>query len=589
MPMRGFFLLQAVASVALICSAQAQPTDDRQLAYSVEFIGLPDEALEDRLAQLSPLAQNRKAGAETAAQLGRRVREDVAVALKLLRAEGYYRAQVAPRIEWSQAPDRPTDIFILVNPGPQFTFDTINVPPEAQPWMELTPGAPATSAQILAAEERLRVLLPENGYPFAKIGTRDLVVDHEAATVRYALPIDLGPAARFGTLEVEAADTLSATHVLRLARFRSGQPYRQSRVEDLRQALVGTGLFAEVTVQTVADETDPSLAHIQVTGAAAKSRSISVSLGYGTGEGPRGDISWQHRNLLGGEERLTILGRVATDEQALKFDVQKANIGVRDRVLLGRLHFVREEPDAYSAYRATLGGSLERRTDQLWQKKWVYALGGELELSDFTAGPRLGTVFVAALPVSLRLDETDDLFNPSAGFRVSGALTPELAVENQARAYLRADLSASGYWPVGDRFVFAGRLRSAVIWGASLQGVPTNRRLFAGGGGSIRGFGYQRVGPKGPDHEPTGGVSLTELSVETRFQVTPSWGAAAFVDAGTVRTVRTPSLNGMRFGAGLGVRYFAPFGPVRIDVATPLDRKRGENWLGVYVSVGQAF
>lgn len=577
------------------------PPVEQPRRYTVEYIGLPDEVLAERLKAVSPLYQNRRKPAETAAQLGRRIREDVNVAERLMRAEGYYAVKVEPRIAWSATADGETAVALLITPGERFVFSRIDVasgssgPPAAavRDALTLKQGDPVRAASVLDAESRLRASLPRLGYPFAVVGAHDIVVDHETATASYSLQLDTGNAVTFGALRFSVDGRTRPAHLARLARFKAGEPFSQERIEDLRLALLATGLFAEVAIRIAPGDSDDPLhariADVDVVAREGRRHSISVAVGYGTGEGPRLDTSWQHRNLFGHEERLTILARAATQEQALRFDLQQANYRKRDQVLSGRLYLTHDDNNAYEAYQATLGALIERRTDQIWQKRWVYALGAELELSKFVAGPKLGTALVASLPASLRYDGSDDLFDPRRGFRLSGAVTPEAVVEKGLHAYVRLDVNAAAYVPFGARVVLAGHARTAMLLGAPLGTIPTNRRLFAGGAGSIRGFGFQDVGPKDGAGNPTGGRSLLELSGEARLRLTDTWGVVGFVDAGNARQSATPSIRGVRWGAGAGIRYFAPFGPIRIDVATPLDRQRGEAVIGVYVSIGQSF
>ena len=136
------------------------------------------------------------------------------------------------------------------------------------------------------------------------------------------------------------------------------------------------------------------------------------------------------------------------------------------------------------------------------------------------------------------------------------------------------------------------RARLGAIPGAAIQDIAPSRRFYAGGGGSVRGFGYQQIGPRNSFSEPSGGRSLSEFSIEARVKTGLFGGAlwvVPFVDAGTVEETVTPRFRDMRYGAGLGLRYQTGFGPIRVDVGTPLNRRPGEKPVAVYVSLGQAF
>ncbi len=134
----------------------------------------------------------------------------------------------------------------------------------------------------------------------------------------------------------------------------------------------------------------------------------------------------------------------------------------------------------------------------------------------------------------------------------------------------------------------AGRARVGSIVGAARDDIAPSRRYYSGGGGSVRGFGYQQLGPKDIDDKPVGGRSLTEFALEARYRL-GNYGIVPFFDAGRVGEASTPSIKNMRYGAGIGVRYYTNFGPFRIDVATPINRQPGESKIALYISIGQAF
>ncbi|MDB5738128.1 MAG: hypothetical protein JWO65_1796, partial [Sphingomonas bacterium] len=162
------------------------------------------------------------------------------------------------------------------------------------------------------------------------------------------------------------------------------------------------------------------------------------------------------------------------------------------------------------------------------------------------------------------------------------------ALHNGLRPYLRTQLDGSAYYPVGDKLVIAGRGRVGTTVGIARFDLAPSRRYYAGGGGSVRGFGYQQLGPKDVQNNPIGGLSSTELAFEARYRF-GNFGIVPFFDAGRVGQTAMPSISGMRYGAGIGGRYYTNFGPMRLDVATPINRQPGESKIALYISIGQAF
>ncbi len=250
--------------------------------------------------------------------------------------------------------------------------------------------------------------------------------------------------------------------------------------------------------------------------------------------------------------------------------------------------------DAYDARTFTVLGTIERQTNIIWQKKWTWSLGAEFVASDerdtieATGEPRRRTFLVAAAPTSLSYDGSDDLLNPTRGFRLSGRVSPELSLQAGAHAYVKIQIDGSAYQPLGSRIVFAERLRFGSIDGVSRDDIAPSRRFYSGGGGSVRGYGYQKIGPVDVNGDPVGGKALTEFAAEMRIRF-GTFGIVPFLDGGNLYAHSLPKFENLRFGTGLGVRYYTSFGPIRVDVGTPLDRRPGESRVAIYVSLGQAF
>jgi translocation and assembly module TamA len=154
-----------------------------------------------------------------------------------------------------------------------------------------------------------------------------------------------------------------------------------------------------------------------------------------------------------------------------------------------------------------------------------------------------------------------------------------------------SDMQASAYWSVkaGVPITFAARIRAGTIIGAALDNISANRRFYAGGGGSVRGFDFQGVGPRDVRSTPTGGRAISEVSLEARLKITENIGIVPFLDAGNVYQGLTPNFSNLRFGYGVGLRYYTSFAPVRVDIARALNRRSFDPKFAVYVSIGQSF
>ncbi|HUE79442.1 MAG TPA: BamA/TamA family outer membrane protein [Sphingomicrobium sp.] len=538
-----------------------------------------------------------------AAQIDRRSRADAELLAELLRSHGYYDALVEPRIE------RAAGALLVVleaEPGSQYRFQSVELPgldaagAEAAKLREafaVKSGDPVIAQEVIAANVALTVALGEQGFALAKVGEQEIVIDHETRTARLVLPVDTGPLASFGSIRVSGRPPFSAGHVARIARFETGEPFRQSQVDDLRRALIATGLVASAEVKVV-PAADGRTVDLAVNLDPAPMRTVAGELGYGTGEGIRAEASWQHRNFFNPEGALTVRGVAGTQEQLAAVQLRRSNFMRRDQVL--NLHALAShiDRDAYKAKTLLVGGNLERQSNIIWHKKWTWSVGADLLATDERGVFNdLGvkdtrTFLIAAFPAHLGYDGSDDLLDPTRGFRLGGRLSPEISAHGGSFAYGRAQLDASVYRPLSSSVVAAGRIRLAKIVGSDAMSIAPSRRLYAGGGGSVRGYGYQKLGPRDLDGDPIGGGSLAEFALEARIRLNAfggNFGIVPFLDGGTLTNDEWPRLSDWQFGAGLGLRYYSSFGPIRIDVGTPLNPRAGDSRVAVTVSLGQAF
>jgi translocation and assembly module TamA len=576
---------------------------DRLQRYHVVLEGA--EALGSSFAtsfhELSALVANEGKPAN-AAQIDRRARDDEALVNQLLHAAGRYDGRVASNV--TAGPNGgETLVRLSITPGEAFRFGEVTLPgldktgaqqSQLRAAFTVKTGDPVDATAVNAAIVAFKVALGREGFPFAKVSDPDIIVDHATFQAMLSLPVDPGARAKFGKVVPTGPRPLfTADHLAQIARFHPGRDYDAALLEDFRRALIATGLVSTATITPIATA-DPGVVDIAVRIDRAPPRTIAGELGYGTGEGARAELSWAHRNLIKPEGGVTFRGVAGTNEQSLGGVLRMSNLVARDRIFTGQVVASHTNFDAYDARTFTVSGTLERQTNIIWQKTWTWSFGAEFVASDerdtieATGAGRRRTFLVAAAPSSLSYDGSDDLLNPTKGFRLSGRVSPEFSLQSGTHAYVKLQLDASGYQPIGSRIVLAGRVRFGAIQGVSRDQIAPSRRFYAGGGGSVRGYGYQKIGPVDVNGDPIGGKALTEFGAEARIRF-GAFGVVPFLDAGNLYAGSTPKFNDLRFGTGLGVRYYSSFGPIRVDVGTPLDRRQGESRVAVYVSLGQAF
>lgn len=515
---------------------------------------------------------------------------DAVAALPLtLRREGYPLARVASARYTLNCEEQRLNADIVVDPGPAAVMDGIVVN-----------GAPRVHNSYL------RRLVPwREGQPW----NDDLVARYREILQQLGL---------FNTVDVKAAG-LKATVPLTVAEDAAGRPLpvlppSSTPLEDdappdndsvLRSEPVGAtttpsasegkaaaaaksdGVTADGVASVPADR-QPVTLPVDVAVREAAFRTVGASMRYATDVGFGVQGSWEHRNLFGNGESLKIKLPIAQDLQGMRADFTKPAFGRADQKLLMGAALEREKTDAYTKRAASAYIGLERRLSAYWWAEGrVYGENGTLEENHEKNRYRF-----LSLSLGLRRDTRDNALNPTSGTRLALTLAPHSGFYNGAFSAFATKVDATAYYAPyeNDSLVLAGRLALGSMVGSSTRSIPATLRYYAGGGGSVRGYAYQALGPRDETGDPLGGRSFQELNLEARFKVTDSIGVVPFVDAGMVYKSEFPHWGrDLDWALGIGLRYFTPIGPVRFDVAFPLTHIRDDQRFQLYISIGQAF
>ena len=586
---------------------QNQTADESgAIRYTVKVEGLSPVGGSDELLagfrKQSTLEAERKDPAN-AAQIGRRASADAELLTELLRSQGYYDAAVEPSTEHS---GDALLVILTVDPGVQYRFASVELPgldaagPDSAKLRNafaVKAGDPVIAQDVIAGGQALTTALGEEGFAEAKLGEQQVEVNHQTRLATLILPVIPGPVARFGVIRVSGRPPFSAHHVGIIARFRPGDQFQRSKIDDLRRALIATTLVANADIKLVPVQ-GGRVVDLDVRLEPAPSHTIAGEVGYGTGQGFSVEGSWTDRNFFNPEGALTLRGILGSKEQLAGVELRRSNFLQRDQTLDLQLTASHQKFDAYEARTVSIGGHIERLSNFIWQKKWTWSYGALFLATDergvfSPAGIKdTRTFFIAAVPLTLGYDGSDNLLNPTTGFRLSGWVSPEYSGHGKSLTYVRSQIDASAYHPASDNVVVAGRVRLGTILGASDFDLAPSRRFYSGGGGSVRGYGYQQLGPKDMDGDPIGGRGLAEFALEARVRLKQfggNFGVVPFFDGGSLSTGAMPDFKNWRFAAGLGLRYYSLFGPIRIDVGVPLNRQKGDGPVAVTVSLGQAF
>lgn len=603
----GFVLAASIAAVPAVPQiaraeqetlSESEAPEATTAAYTVRISGVEDDAIRSVLERSSQLISLRDKPPAGQPGLVRRIEGDFERFRTVLRSEGYYDSTVDYRIDETTSPQT---IIVVVDTGPAYKLQAYDVAyvgddavgaPEPPPLtaLGLQLGKRARSADILAAERKILGTLANEARPLARLADRDAVVDHRDRSMRVDVHIDPGPFARFGSVTFEGLDTVRESYVRTLVPWRQDEPYDQRKVDALRNKLIKSGLFSTVIVDRPERLEPDGTLPLTISFIEGKQRSIGAGAKYYTSEGPAGEVFWEHRNLFGSNEDLRITLEVGQILQEATVDFTKPDYRRPDQDFLAQVQATRQTTDAFDE----LGVSTTGRVRRPLSETWTGSLGGSLEwsqLKDRSQGTSSSTL--VGVPSYLARDATDSLLDPTTGTRLRLDATPYAGWFEQTAHFLVTSLGGSAYVPLdGDRrFVAAARAKVGSIVGQSRAEIPPNKRFYAGGGDSIRGYQFQKVGPLDSRNDPIGGRSLAEVSAELRTRVWGNFGVVPFVDGGNVYTPMAPDFSeGFRWAAGFGLRYITVIGPVRFDMAFPLNRRRDvDDAFQFYISLGQAF
>ncbi|WP_254602859.1 autotransporter assembly complex family protein [Sphingomonas bacterium] len=604
-PLAGF------DTTPLETAADIKNKDAPAIRYRTEVKGLDAVKLTSQFKALSALEQG-KGKAANATQINARGKEDEALAVRLLKSLGYYDATAISSIETASPPagsSEPASLRVTLSaqPGRLYTLSSIAV--NTQPTipadlvrtaLPLKVGDAIDAARIEGAEANVSLTLPQQGYPFVKVGQRDILLDDQAlkATGAYVLPVETGARSSFGKLVTSGDPVFKLDHLNVFPRFDDGQLYDSRLVDDLRDALVATSLFSSVSVEPQpTDRVNPDgtqAVDLLIRQVRGPYKSLAGTAGYSTGEGFKLQGSFTNRNTFPPEGAMIYTVVAGTQEQGLSTTFKRANAGKRDRTVTLVASIDHSNYDAFNADTLTLSGRISYDSTPIWQKKFTYAYGFELvgtneSVYDFGIGNRVRrTYFIAALPGQAVFDRSNDLLNPTKGYRLKLNLSPETSVQGSISPYARTMAEGDYYFPATQALTLAGRVRVGSIDGISRDDLAPSRRYYGGGGGSVRGYGFQRLGPLDPQGNPVGGRSLNEFSLEARYRF-GNFGVVPFLDGGQAYESSIPKFSSLQYGAGIGGRVYTNFGPLRFDVATPLNKRPGDGRIALYISIGQAF
>ena len=585
--------------------------------YEVKIAPTGDAKLDAALSGSSVLVSLREKAPVGPFALIARAQQDAERFRTALNSFGFYDGTVQIRIAGrplddptlpdalDAAPATPAvPVTVSVDTKTRFHLGSVKVegavPQQARDKLDLAPGAPAVASDVLAARTRLLDALREQGYAMAKVSEPVAILHQNQDALDITYQAETGPRVDLGPIAINGLDAVNESFVRRRLLLHPGEQFSPSSIEKARQDLMSTGVFSAVRA-VPAEQLDPAgelpLAFDMTE---RKRHTVTFGAAYSTDLGAGVTATWTDRNLFGNAEQLNLTagiqgGGTAQTEPGYNVNLQfiKPDFLARDQQLQADLGAVKQSLQAYDQTAVTADILLNRKFSEHWSGS--IGIAGEQEQIKQEGLTRDYTL--VWIPILAKYDSTDSLFEPTRGIRAAFSVSPTQSLGHQSATFVLMQVSASTYFDLArvnltepGRSIFAFRGLIGDAEGADQFDLPPDKRYYAGGSATVRGYRFQSVGPHFPiSNNPQGGTSVVAGTVEFRQRLFDSFGAAVFMDAGQVAANGPPGTGTWRVGAGVGARYYTSIGPIRADIAVPLSHQPGSDSLEFYIGIGEAF
>jgi len=569
-------------------------------SYVVEFTGVTDTDTLSLLIRASQLVALKDSPPTTKASLKRRVELDIPNLIKALHSQAYFNAQIDFTINDSKTP---ITITYMITTGPVYPFAEFLVVPalEASVYnpafdftslrpeqLGITLGTPALPKAILNAEEALLDKLSCAGFACAKTPGREVIADQQSKSIKVILYVDSGPLCFFGEPNISGHKLVKEHYFSKKLAWKPGDVYDPSKIERTQLALEASGLFSSISIDR--DEVKEfSTVPIAIEVVESKHRSVGFGLGYATQRGPGVAAEWEHRNVRRMGEKVSLKTNFWAQTQDATLLYLKTDFLRPRQDLLWLLEYEYEKTRGYTQRFYSLSGIIERQLNDHTR----VSFGGMFKQLKDTRSDNNRDFHLIKSPFHLRWSNANNILDPTEGTSINLRVTPSVQIFKPQFVYCINTLIGTCYYPLDqeNKIVLANKMTFGTIVGATRHSIPPSERFYAGSENALRGYHYLTVSPLNKKHKPIGGRSMLIYCLEMRLRQSESIGWVGFYEIGNVYKDYLPSWKEKVLqSVGLGFRYHTPVGPLRLDLAFPLNRRKHvDGFFQFYLSIGQAF
>jgi translocation and assembly module TamA len=560
----GLMLCCASAVYAAELDVKLTPSNDALRENVENYIGELGDRNEEELLRYSRIAQEQ--------------------ANKALQALGYYHAEIETRVTDGENPQlalrikpgepvRLRDIKVQVN-GPAAELQTFRVPRNT-----LKPGAVLNHGQYEAVKQRILNQASRYGFFDGRFERQRLEINPDTNTADVELVFNSGPRYLLGDVGFEGDSPFDPDLLARMVPFEPGTPYDSELIAELNQAMQSSGYFEGVRVDANPANANQQRIPVAVQLTTREPRTLGLGLGYSTDVGPRIRFDFTRHWVNPQGHSYGIESELSAPRQNVGFfyDVP-LDPPLTDKLRYAAGYQYEELSDKDSLSRLlTVGPEWHRRLPSGWQRVWALKWRHE----QYELGDDSGVSTLLMPGVAYSFLRSDNRLDPSHGYRLRFELGAAKEGVFSDADLVHANATVKGLTTLGVRHRFLGRVEVGGNWTNEYTNVPPSLRYFAGGDQSVRGYDYQSLSPTNSDGDRIGGRYQLAVSAEYQYSLTEKWRLATFVDQGnSFNSLELPSLKS---SVGVGVRWVSPVGPIRVDLAHPLD---GEGGVRLHFSMG---
>lgn len=470
-------------------------------------------------------------------------------------------------------------------------------------------GAKIDTYKIQEDQKRIASFLEKNYCLLGASVSHQALIDYINEGFDINFIIDAQDEATIKDVSFEGLKTLNESYVKKLVKLQPNQCFRQSQIINAIGNLHASGLFLSATpiIPNATDENGQVPIIFQVK--ERKMRNIKLGLNYSTDKDLRitGSLEWKHQNLFGNGENLALRINGNKAKKESEFDYQKPFFMRDDQTFNIKGKYNYEYIKAYNAKIGSIGASVNRKINSAWNAGIGTKFAHSKEQSFANNEPH-NTFLLSSLPTYIEYDKRDNIMNSTKGVLVRLDFAP-FSSKKHSRIYdsntntkgplikthfnfSKVILQGNAYHSFNKNLILAlkGRGGSILAKANRSQDISVTEKFFLGGNNSVRGYQYNTIGQLDNTNKVIGGLSFMEMSAELRMKMKNNFGIVGFIDAGNARLSKTPQFKDILYGAGLGIRYYTSFAPLRLDVAFPVNKRKGvDKKVQLYLGIGQSF